>query len=156
MFELSIDRIVQLLAIVVLFVFVLTLGSGWLQIRSARRLPFFMLRRRRVGQGWRLILFGILIGIVALFILIFGRQVAYTIVPPTPSLTPTITITPPPDRSRTGPRGWSKKSRESQQWIPTMERYARVAGGLEGGTCRGSSLYSRRVRRLHWVNLTHD
>ena len=96
MFELTIDRIVQILAIVVLLAVLLTLGTGWLQIQSARKLPFFMLRRRRMGQGWRLIVFGILLGIVALFIQIFGRQVAYTIVPPTPSLTPTDTVTPTP------------------------------------------------------------
>jgi hypothetical protein len=96
MFELTIDRIVQLLAFIALFGFIFIFGSGWLQIRSARKLPFFMLRRRRIGQGWRLILFGIIIGILALFIQVFGRQVAYTIIPPTPSLTPTVTITPTP------------------------------------------------------------
>jgi hypothetical protein len=94
MFELTIDRIVQLLALVFVLAFALTLGSGWLQIRSARRLPFFMLRRKRIGQGWRLILFSVIIGLIAFFTQIFGRQVAYTIVPPTPSLTPTETITP--------------------------------------------------------------
>jgi hypothetical protein len=94
MFELTIDRIVQILALVFFLAVVLTLGTGWLQIQSARKLPFFMLRRRRMGQGWRLIAFGIFLGVIALFIQIFGQQIAYTIVPPTPSLTPTNTITP--------------------------------------------------------------
>lgn len=39
-------------------------------------------------------LFGIFFAVITMFIQIFGRQVAYTIVPPTPSLTPTFTITP--------------------------------------------------------------
>jgi hypothetical protein len=94
MFELSIDRIVQYLAILMLFALVVAVGRGWHQIRAANRLPFFMLRRKRIGQGWRLVLFGFLFGVMALFIHLFGRRVAYTIIPPTASLTPTHTITP--------------------------------------------------------------
>ncbi|OGO20115.1 MAG: hypothetical protein A2Z14_03845 [Chloroflexi bacterium RBG_16_48_8] len=96
MFELTLDRIVQVIALVLLLAVVVTLGLGWQQIRTASKLPFFMLRRRRIGQGWRLILIGIFFGVFTLFIQIFGRQVAYTIIPPTPSLTPTSTITSTP------------------------------------------------------------
>jgi len=96
MFGLTIDRFVQVIALILLLVVVFSIGLGWQQIRTANKLPFFMLRRRRIGQGWRLVVIGIFFGVCILFVQIFGRQVAYTIIPPTPSLTPTHTITPTP------------------------------------------------------------
>ncbi len=92
----SIDQMVQILAVGMLLAVLVMAGTGWRQIQTARRLPFFMLRRKRIAQGWRLMLFGFFFGVITLFIQLFGRQVAYTIVPPTPSLTPTFTITPTP------------------------------------------------------------
>ncbi len=96
MFELTIDQIVQSIAVVLLLAVVVTAWVGWWQIHTARKLPFFMLRRRRIAQGWRMVVFAFFFGVVALMIQFFGRQVAYTIIPPTPSLTPTNTITPTP------------------------------------------------------------
>jgi len=101
MFGLTLDQFVQLIALVLLLAGIATLWSGWQQIRSARKLPFFMLRRRRTTQGWRLLFIGFILAVVAFLIQISGREVVYRIIPPTPSLTPTNTITPTPTITQT-------------------------------------------------------
>jgi hypothetical protein len=69
---------------------------GWRQIQSARDLSYFMLRRKRIASAWRFFLLALICVLVSLVLLFFGRQVAYSIVPPTPSMTPppTETLTP--------------------------------------------------------------
>lgn len=75
---------------------------GWRQLRAAQRLPFFTLRHRRTGEGWRLILLGFLLGLFGLITRLFGRQAAFIFITPTPTLSPTpsatatatITLTP--------------------------------------------------------------
>jgi hypothetical protein len=76
--------------------FGLAIWTGIRQIRSARTLPYFLLRRDRLTLGWRWIFIGFLLSIMAILVQIFGLDVAYMIVPPTPSITPTssITLTP--------------------------------------------------------------
>jgi hypothetical protein len=101
MFGLTIDQVVQYIALLFIIGLVLFAWVGWQQIQSARRLPFFMLRRSRTAQGWRLLLLGIIFAIMALMTQLFGRQVAYRIVPPTPSVTPTNTVTPTPTNTMT-------------------------------------------------------
>lgn len=93
MFGLSIDRFVQYLAITMLLVLAVSAYVGWRQIKEASKLPFFMLRRRKIAQGWRLLILSFIFAVLGLLTALFGRQVAYTIVPPTPSVTPTPTIT---------------------------------------------------------------
>lgn len=92
----SIDQVVTFIGFGSVFGLVIMAWIGWQQIRSANRLPFFMLKRKRIAQGWRLLLLGAFFALIALFTLFFGRQVAYTIVPPTPSITPTMTVTVTP------------------------------------------------------------
>jgi hypothetical protein len=80
----------------------LTIWLGWRGLRSAQRLPFFTLRHRRVGESWRLILLGFALGAFGLVTRLFGKQVAFVFITPTPTtpptatatLTPTITPTP--------------------------------------------------------------
>lgn len=93
---LTIDQTVQYIALAMLLGLVLFAWIGWRQIQSAKRLPFFMLRRRRISQGWRLWVVAFFFALLVLFVSLFGRQVAYTFIPPTPSITPmpTITLTP--------------------------------------------------------------
>jgi type VI secretion system secreted protein VgrG len=101
MFGITIDQFVQYLAILML----LALGGlayfGWRQIKEASSLPFFMLRRRKIAHGWRLLILSLIFAIVGLLTALFGRQVAYTIIPPTPSVTPTPTITLTPTITNT-------------------------------------------------------
>lgn len=92
----TIDQLVQYFAIFMLAALVASAYFGWRQIRDASQLPFFMLRRRKITQGWRLLLLSLIFAVVGLLTSLFGRQVAFIIVPPTPSVTPrpTITLTP--------------------------------------------------------------
>jgi hypothetical protein len=101
MFGLTIDQTIQFLTAFMLGALLLSAWFGWRQIRSASRLPFFMLRQRRISQGWRLLILALIFAVAGLFITSFGRQIAYTIVPPTPSITPTPTITLTPTASST-------------------------------------------------------
>ncbi len=89
----SIEESLRLIGQLLLLTGVILLLTGWQRISSARRLPYFLLRRELSGKGWRSIGFGLLSGVFALMLLLFGTRVAYVIVPPTPSLTPTATNT---------------------------------------------------------------
>lgn len=97
----TIDQAVGLLAILLWIVMGISGWLGWQQIRSAGRLPFFMLRRQRATSGWRLVLVGVMVGALGLATQLGGRQAAYILVPPTPSMTPTATITSTPTITRT-------------------------------------------------------
>ena len=90
----SIDQTVWLMGVVLWIGMILAAWLGWRQIRAASRLPFFMLRRKRAGVGWRLILLAAATGIFAVAVSLYGRQAAYMLVSPTPSMTPTPTISP--------------------------------------------------------------
>lgn len=90
----TIDQTVQLIAISLFIGLVLFGWIGWMQIRQANSLPYFMLRRDRVATGWRLLLLAVLLGLAGLLVQFFGRPAAYVLVPPTPSPTFTATITP--------------------------------------------------------------
>lgn len=89
----TIDQTVQQVAVLLFIGFGLALIIGLRQLNVARRLPYFILRRERMAQGWRWVMASILLVIAALIALLFGRPIAYRIVPPTPSITPTATIT---------------------------------------------------------------
>jgi hypothetical protein len=92
----TIDQAVIWIAVTCFGAFSLLLIFGVLQFQSARRLPYFLLRKERMTRGWQLIFIAMGLGVVGLLILSFGRQVAYVIVPPTPSITPSPTITETP------------------------------------------------------------
>jgi type VI secretion system secreted protein VgrG len=90
----TIDQSVYLIAGALVLLTVILIYLGQARLREARKLPYFMLRRERMTQGWRVILLGVILGVAALLMLLIGRQAAYTLYPPTPSTTPTETITP--------------------------------------------------------------
>ena len=98
----TIDSALQSLVLVLLACLIVLVWAGGRMVRGSGGLRFYSLRRQRVAAGWRLIVIGVVAGLLAIFVQGFGRQVAYTIVPPTPSitptptrtLTPTITLTP--------------------------------------------------------------
>jgi hypothetical protein len=69
---------------------------GWRRMASASELRYFSMRRERVRQGWVLLLMGLSSGVLAAFLLVFGRSLAFRILPPTPTITPTPSQTPTP------------------------------------------------------------
>lgn len=89
----TIDQTVELLSLGLFGALFVLLWLGWARVRAAHRLPFFMLRRQRSLQAWRLLLLGAALGLAGLMVRLFGRQAAYVLVPPTPSATPTFTAT---------------------------------------------------------------
>jgi hypothetical protein len=92
----TIDQTIQLLALLLFASTLLAVFAGWRQVVSARSLPYFLLRQSRTMRGWRWILLGFGLGVLALIVQFYGRPIAYRIVPPTPSATPTATITQTP------------------------------------------------------------
>jgi hypothetical protein len=97
----TIEKFVQLLALLLFCGLLAAILYGWRQIKSARGLPYFLLRRERLTQGWRWILLGVLLGLAGLITQTLGIRVAYVVVPPTPSMTITATITLTPTITRT-------------------------------------------------------
>jgi len=89
----TIDSALQSLALVLAAGLVLMVWTGWRLVRGSGGLRFYSLRRQRQVTGWRLIAGGLLVGVAAAGVQVFGRRVAYTILPPTPSITPTPTTT---------------------------------------------------------------
>ena len=89
----TIDRFVQSLVLFFICGFLAAIWYGCRMIRSARGLPYFLLRRERLTQGWRWVFLGIVLGVAGLLTQIGGLRVAYVILPPTPSVTPTGTTT---------------------------------------------------------------
>ena len=75
---------------------------GLRRLREARKLPYFMLRRSKMVQGWRIIILGFMLGVASLLAFVIGPDAVYVVYPPTPSRTPTqaptstATITPIP------------------------------------------------------------
>ena len=86
------------IALVLLLVLIalLAVRNGLRTIRSARKMTFYHLRRRREASGWRQLGLSVLLLLAAVALPIYALPVAYQYFPPspTPSLTPTITPIP--------------------------------------------------------------
>jgi hypothetical protein len=98
---LTLDQSVDLVTSLLVVGTILALLFGVFQIRSARRLPYFLLRRERISRGWKWLLIGLGLGAAALLSGLFGQRAIYVVIPPTPSMTPTMTITPTPTITET-------------------------------------------------------
>jgi type VI secretion system secreted protein VgrG len=75
---------------------ILFIWQGFRSIRSARKLPFFRMRRERMLRGWRLLLGAIFLAVMAVLLNSQAEPLIYRYFPPTATvtLTPTITVTP--------------------------------------------------------------
>ncbi len=101
MIDISIDLIIQATAIIVFAAWLLLLRYGTLQIKSATRLQFYLLRRERIRNGWRIILLSLPLAGLGLLIQFRGRDISYQLITPTPSVTPTATSTFTPTKTPT-------------------------------------------------------
>ena len=65
-------------------------------MQTARKLSFYSLRRRYNASAWRFLFFTLLLLVFAYWLPTFGESMIYVYFPPslTPSMTPTITLTP--------------------------------------------------------------
>ncbi len=83
------------------------LGALWLvwlggrALKRAGQIRFFRIRRQRLGAAWRMIVVGILLGGLAFGLGRYGEPVAYYYFPPSPTPSPTATITLTPTISLT-------------------------------------------------------
>jgi type VI secretion system secreted protein VgrG len=87
---------VQAATVLAVLGFVLYIIFGIRNIQAGRHIRFFRNKQRAIGRGWRMIFFGVLLLIMSFVINTYAEPAAYSVFPPTvtPSLTPTITITP--------------------------------------------------------------
>lgn len=90
---LTLDQTVRFVTLLLVLGTVLGLWFGIGQIRTARKLPYFLLRRERITAGWKWVWISLGFAAAALLSVLFGRRAIYAVVPPTPSVTPTQTIT---------------------------------------------------------------
>jgi len=92
----SIERALSLLMATLATAALLFAWLGWRRMASSSDLRYYSMRRARMRQGWTLLLMGISSGFLAAFLLVFGRPLAFRILPPTPTITPTPsqTLTP--------------------------------------------------------------
>ncbi len=74
--------------------------AGW-RVSRAGRLRYYLLRREQVASGWRLLLVAAALGLAAIVVFTLGREAAYAVFPPTPSVTPTSTRTQTPTHTLT-------------------------------------------------------
>lgn len=93
---LDIHTAVQTALILAVVAVVFSLWGGVRQIRSARNLKFFRMRRDRIVRGWRMVFFSFAMVVVAILLRSYAEPVIYRFHPPTATvtLTPTVTTTP--------------------------------------------------------------
>lgn len=94
--ELDIKTAVNTAIILAVIGLIFSLFFGIRSIRKARTLKFFRMRRDRMVRGWRQVFFAFILGILVLLTRQFAEPLAYTIYPPSPTVTLTTTITPTP------------------------------------------------------------
>lgn len=69
---------------------------GFNLISSGRKSPYFRIRQRRITQGWQMIGFSVVLGLIFFLIFNYWKSATEIVFPPTPTptLTATITLTP--------------------------------------------------------------
>jgi len=84
---------IQTALVLTILAILFSLWSGGQSLLKARKLKFFRMRRDRQVAAWRLIFFGLVMILVAVFLSRFAEPLIYKVYPPTATLTPTPTIT---------------------------------------------------------------
>ena len=94
--NIDIDTTFKVILVLVIGATVTCLIVAFKAIRAGRGLEFYRKRQDLIEQGWRLIVFAILLTVAGLLFYKLGEPVAYRYFPPSPTITrtPTITTTP--------------------------------------------------------------
>lgn len=85
--------VIALVVLAVIFA-LLSLRSGLRLIQTARKMTFYRLRRQRETGGWRLLALFVFLILFAVALPTYGLPTIYRYFPPTPSITPTASVTP--------------------------------------------------------------
>ena len=92
----TIDQTILLMTIIFGLCVLVAVWVGWVQIRAARKLPYYLLRKERTLIGWRWFALAVMFGIAGIVSASLGQRAIYALYPPTPSITPTATKTSTP------------------------------------------------------------
>jgi hypothetical protein len=156
---LTIDQTVFAVVIVLVIAGASAMLIGVAQIRSARTLRYFLLRRERIMAAWRLVGLGTVLVIAGLVGTRFGRQAAYVIVRPTPSVTssptttrtPTITSSPTvtltPTITATPSITYTPTATGTPQLPPEIQILIRSTESIDGDPLFSQPVLSKRLDR---------
>lgn len=94
--NIDIDTTFKVILVLVIGATIACLIVAFKAIKTGRGLEFYRKRQDMVEQGWRLIVFAILLTVAGILFYRFGEPIAYRYFPPSPTITrtPTITTTP--------------------------------------------------------------
>jgi hypothetical protein len=94
--NLSVEQILLIFAGILAGIAVLTVVAGVLLLRRAPRQAFFLLRQQTAATGWRVLIVALALFLLAGSVRLFGGNVVFQVISPTPSitLTPSVTFTP--------------------------------------------------------------
>ncbi len=81
------------LAFITVVVAYFIVRAGMRRISSARGLTYYRFRRERSAEGWRIIFLSLLVLAFAFWLPFYGEPLAYQYFPPSPTPSPTATIT---------------------------------------------------------------
>lgn len=97
----TLHELVRYAALALLGGLLLLASIGWRQVQSARRTPYYLLRREQMIGGWRFVAAGLALGAAGLAVLLLGVPAVERAFPPTPTVTATATITLTPTITQT-------------------------------------------------------
>lgn len=110
--------------VTIIFILLILTGGGILftsfrAFREARRLRFFLKRRKILGRAWQLIFYAALVIAVAILINTYAEPIAYQAFQPSPTTTHTPTITLTPTNTQISTATMTPTITETPEFTPT-------------------------------------
>lgn len=133
-FSLDIQSGVQMAVFLAALIAVLSLISGIRGIYQGQKLQFFRMRRERMVAGWRRIFLALFLGLVSFLLYRYAEPVTYSFYEPspTPTLTPSITLTPSVTQTPSPTLSPTITDTPSETNTPTITPTPRIPLPLEG------------------------
>ncbi|MEK6221750.1 MAG: hypothetical protein N2D54_05840 [Chloroflexota bacterium] len=94
--DIDIISFLRTLVAVIMAGTLLTILRGIKAIRDSRQMTYYKLRRTRLVYGWRVLFIGLILGGVGFLVSSFGEPLAYSLLPISPTVSPSPTIGPTP------------------------------------------------------------